>query len=311
MVNNIAIDVADLTKRYDKLLAVDRISFAVRQGEIFGFLGPNGAGKTTTVRMLTGIIQPDGGSARLMGYRAGSIRAKQLSGTVPEMANAYVDLSGWDNLMLMAELYGVPRKEAHQRASRWLEALGLFQRKDSLVKGYSKGMKQRLILSMALVSDPEILFLDEPTSGLDVQSARIIKDLLRSLNAGGKTIFLTTHDMDEANELCDRVAIIDQGRLAAIDAPERLRAATSSLHSVEVSFTNTIAPESLEKLPGVSAVKKLGDKYRLYTASPGDLVTSLVNYCCSCGLKIVSLSTLTPSLEDAFVALTEKGVRNG
>ena len=309
--DGLAIQATGLTKRYGQVLAVDHITFEVKKGELFGFLGPNGAGKTTTARILTGVIRADEGSALIMGYKAGSLGAKQISGVVPEMANPYVDLSGWDNLMLMAELYGVPLKEAHERASRWLEALGLFQRKDSLVKGYSKGMKQRLILSMALISDPEILFLDEPTSGLDVQSARIIKDLLRSLNASGKTIFLTTHDMDEANELCDRVAIIDQGRLVAIDAPERLRAATSSLHSVEVSFTNTIAPESLEKLPGVSAVKKLGNKYRLYTASPGELVTSLVNYCCSCGLKIVSLSTLTPSLEDAFVALTEKGVRNG
>jgi len=144
-----------------------------------------------------------------------------------------------------------------------------------------------------------------------VQSTRIIKDLLRNLEAGGKTIFLTTHDMDEANQLCDRVAIINQGRLAAIDAPEKLRAATSSLHSVEVGFGSAVRVETLEKLPEVRSVKKLGDKYRLYTASPGDLVTSLVNYCSSCGLKIVSLCTLTPSLEDAFVALTEKGEGNG
>lgn len=310
-VSDTAIEVCNLTKRYNGLLAVDGISFVVKRGEFFGFLGPNGAGKTTTVRMLTGIIKPDGGSALLMGHPAGSIRAKQISGIVPEMANAYIDLSGWDNLMLMAELYGVSPQEARQRASRCLQALGQLQRKDSLVKGYSKGMKQRLILCMALISDAELLFLDEPTSGLDVQSARLIKDLLRSLNDSGKTIFLTTHDMDEANQLCDRVAIINEGRLVAIDAPEKLRTATSSLHSVEVSFADSIPLESLEKLPGVSSVKKLGDKYRLYTASSGDLVTSLVNYCCSCGLKIVSLSTLTPSLEDAFVALTERGEGNG
>jgi len=162
MDNEIAIKVTDLTRYYGEVLAVDHVSFSVKRGELFGFLGPNGAGKTTTVRMLTGIIQPDGGNAWLMGYPAGSIRAKQLSGTVPEMANAYVDLSGWDNLMLMAELYGAPPKAARERASRWLEALGLFQRKDSLVKGYSKGMKQRLILGMALISDPQILFLNNP-----------------------------------------------------------------------------------------------------------------------------------------------------
>jgi ABC-2 type transport system ATP-binding protein len=305
-----AIEVRNLTKRYDGLLAVDGISFEVRNGELFGFLGPNGAGKTTTVRVLTGVIKADGGTALVMNSRAGSLKAKQVAGVVPEMANAYNDLSGWDNLMLMAELYGVASGKAKERSENLLRGLGLLERRDSLVKTYSKGMKQRLILGMALISDPQILFLDEPTTGLDVQSARLIKELLRSLNESGKTIFLTTHDMDEANQLCDRVAIINEGRLAAIDAPEKLRTATSSLNSVEVSFANSIPLESLEKLPGVSSVKKLGDKYRLYTGSPGKLVTSLVNYCCSCGLKIVSLSTLTPSLEDAFVALTEKGAKN-
>jgi ABC-2 type transport system ATP-binding protein len=308
--DGLAIEVRNLTKRYDGLLAVDGISFEVRNGEFFGFLGPNGAGKTTTVRILTGVIKADGGTALVMGARAGSLKAKQIAGVVPEMANAYVDLSGWDNLMLMAELYGVSQKEAHEGASRWLEALGLFQRKDSLVKTYSKGMKQRLILGMALISNPEILFLDEPTSGLDVQSARIIKDLLRSLNADGKTIFLTTHDMDEANQLCDRVAIINKGKIVAIDAPEKLRMATSGRHSVEVSFSDSVNLETLTQLPGVNEVQKVGDKYRLYTESPGELVVGLVNHSCTVGLKIVSLNILGPSLEDAFVMLTEKRARN-
>ena len=305
-----AVEVSGLTKLYDGLLAADHISFEVKRGEIFGFLGPNGAGKTTTIRMLTGIIKPDDGDARIMGQRAGSIRAKQMAGVVPELANAYTDLSGWDNLMLMAKLYGIPAIEARGRAGRLLQELGLHERRGSLVKGYSKGMKQRLILGMALISDPDILFLDEPTSGLDVQSARLIRDVLQKLNAGGKTIFLTTHDMDEANQLCDRVAIINQGKLVAVDAPEKLRAATSSLHSVEVSFADTVSQDTLEGLPGVGSVKKLGDKYRLYTDKPGDLVTSLVNHCCACGLRLVSLSTLAPSLEDAFLALTEKGAKN-
>ncbi len=307
---DIAIEVKDLTKLFGRLTAVDHISFQVKRGEFFGFLGPNGAGKTTSVRMLTGVIRPDGGTASVMGHPAGSIGAKQLCGVLPEMANPYIDLSAWDNLMLMAELYGVASSRAKEKSEDLLKVLGLLERRDSLVKTYSKGMKQRLTLSMALVSDPAVLFLDEPTSGLDVQSARLMRDLLRTLNAESKNVFLTTHDMDEANELCDRVAIINKGRIIAIDAPEKLKATTSSLYSVEVSFANDIALETLEKLPGVSSVKKLGDKYRLYTDSPGDLVTSLVNYCCSCGVKIVSLNTLTPSLEDTFVALTEKGARN-
>jgi len=308
-VDGTAIEVRNLTKRYNGLLAVDGISFEVRRGEFFGFLGPNGAGKTTTVRMLTGVIKADSGTALVMGSPAGSLEAKQVTGVVPEMSNAYLDLSGWSNLMLMAELYGVPAREVRQRGHDLLQELGLVERKDSQVREYSKGMRQRLILCMALISDPELLFLDEPTSGLDVQSARLIRELLQKLNATGKTIFLTTHDMDEANQLCDRVAIISKGRIAAIDAPEKLRLATSTMHSVEVSFADTVSPDVLKGIPGVSQVTKLGDKYRLYTADPGELVVSLVDHCCSCGLKIVSISTQAPSLEDAFVALVSKGGR--
>ena len=159
---------------------------------------------------------------------------------------------------------------------------------------------------MALVSDPAVLFLDEPTSGLDVQSARLMKDMLQKLNDSGKTIFLTTHDMDEANQLCDRVAIINKGKIAAIDAPEKLRLATSSMHSIEVSFTSTVNQETLAKIPGINTIRKVGDKYRLYTDNPGDLVVSLVKHSDAVGLKILSLNILAPSLEDAFVALTEK-----
>jgi ABC-2 type transport system ATP-binding protein len=306
MNNDVAIQVANLSKYYGQLLAVDHISFTVGRGELFGFLGPNGAGKTTTVRMLTGVIIADEGSASILEYKAGSLKAKQVTGVVPEMANAYADLSGWDNLMLMAELYGIPASVSRERGISLMQEMGLYPRKNSLVKTYSKGMKQRLILCMALVSDPEVLFLDEPTSGLDVQSARLIKDLLQSLNAKGKTIFLTTHDMEEANQLCDRVAIINDGKLVAIDAPEKLRMAVSGMHSVEVSFDNMVSPEVLANIPGVNSVKKLGDKYRLYTTNPGELVVSLANYSSSHGLKVISLNILVPSLEDAFVALTEK-----
>lgn len=301
-----ALEVGDLTKRYGELVAVDHITFEVRKGEIFGFLGPNGAGKTTTVRMLTGVIKPDHGNALIMGHKAGSLGAKQLAGVVPEMSNAYVDLSAWNNLMLMADLYGVPARRARERATWLLEKMGLSQRRNEAVRTYSKGMRQRLILAMAMITDPEILFLDEPTSGLDVQSARLIRELIHDLNSAGKTIFLTTHDMGEANQLCDRVAIINQGVVIAIDAPEKLRMAVSGMHSVEVSFDGEVSPEFLARLDGVEAVKKLGDKYRLYTSRPGEVVISLVNRVCSDGVKIVSLNILTPSLEDAFVALTER-----
>ncbi|MGQ9478382.1 MAG: ABC transporter ATP-binding protein, partial [Candidatus Bipolaricaulia bacterium] len=277
-----AIEVQGLTKRYGEVVAIDRINFSVREGELFGFLGPNGAGKTTTVRILTGIIRADSGTASIKGFPAGSLKAKQAAGVVPEMTNAYNDLSGWENLMLMAALYGLPRHAAKAKSEQLLEALGLQKRKASPVRTYSKGLRQRLILAMALVSDPEVLFLDEPTSGLDVQSARLIREMLRGLKAEGKTIFLTTHDMDEANQLCDRVAIINRGRIVAIDAPERLRLAVSGRQAVEVSFearpftdTDSLNPEELARLPGVREVQRLGDKCRLYTDDPGRLVLTL------------------------------------
>lgn len=304
-----AVEVSDLTKRYRTLVAVDHVSFEVRRGELFGFLGPNGAGKTTTVRMLTGVIMPDEGKALVMGHKAGSLGAKQLAGVVPETSNAYVDLSGWDNLMLMAGLYGMATGKARKRTDWLLEKMGLFPRRNEAVKTYSKGMRQRLILAMALVSDPEILFLDEPTAGLDVQSARLIRELLQDLNSAKKTIFLTTHDMDEANQLCERVAIINQGKVVAIDAPEKLRMAVSKMRSVEVSFDSDVSPELLASLDGVEVVKKSGDKYRLYTAKPGEVVVSLVNHICPRGARIVSLNIIGPSLEDAFVALTETKAR--
>src|SRR4030066_2544404 len=219
----IAITVQDLTKHYPNVLAVDHISYEVSRGEFFGFLGPNGAGKTTTIRMLTGIIKKDSGEVSIMGYPAGSVRAKQLSGVMPELSNAYLDLTAWGNLMLMAELYRISGNQAKERAESLLQQLGLFERKDSLASTYSMGMRKRLILCMALLSNPQILFLDEPTSGLDVQSVRFMRALLRNLRNEGKTIFLTTHNMDEAAEMCERVAIINHGKIVARDSAAKMR----------------------------------------------------------------------------------------
>ncbi len=186
---DIAIRVDNLTKYYGQILAVDHVSFEVERGEFFGFLGPNGAGKTTTVRMLTGIIKKNDGEARVMGYPAGSIRAKQLSGVMPELSNAYLDLTAWGNLMLMAELYRLPLTQAKKRAESLLQQIGLSERKDSQASTLSMGMRKRLVLCMALLPDPQILFLDEPTSGLDVQSVRFIRALLQNLKKEGKTLF--------------------------------------------------------------------------------------------------------------------------
>lgn len=301
-----ALQVSGLFKKYGDLTAVNHISFQVKKQEIFGFLGPNGAGKTTTVRILTGVIKANGGKSLVLGVPAGSLKAKQKAGVVPEMTNAYLDLSGWDNLMLMADIYGVSKKLSHKKGKELFEKIELSPQKDQKVRTYSKGMKQRLILAMSLISDPEILFLDEPTSGLDVKSARLIRGFIKELNSQGKTVFLTTHQMEEANQLCDRIAIINRGSIVAIDPPEKLRMAIKGMHSVEISFDRPVEIESLYKLPQIRSVERVGDKLRLYTSDPGKAITSLVNFTQREDMGIISLNTLSPSLEDAFMALTER-----
>ena len=289
-------------------MAVDHISFQVKKGELFGFLGPNAAGKTTTIRMLTGVIKPDEGTASILSYdilREG-LKTRQLMGIVPEMANAYVDLSAWNNLMLIGELYGVPKKKRQEIASRLLKEFGLYERRKHLVRGFSRGMKQKLLLCMALINEPQILFLDEPTSGLDVESQRLIKDMIRELNKSGATVFLTTHNMEEANQLCDRIAIINHGKIAAIDSPERLRLRSSGLQSIEVSFDKVVSVEDLSKVHGVKEAKKTGDKIRLYVDEPSAVLDKLVDFARSKRLKIISLNTLAPTLEDVFLKLVKE-----
>ncbi|MGZ7115781.1 MAG: ABC transporter ATP-binding protein, partial [Halobacteriota archaeon] len=221
------IAVNGLTKRFGAITAVDDISFSVPEGELFGFLGPNGAGKTTTIRMLTGLLTPDAGNASIGGIdvQKDPIRAKMQMGIIPEMSNVYTDLTAKQNVMMSGRFYGMRRKAVEERADRLLEQFELSDRKDDRVEGFSKGMKQRVLIASALVHIPQVLFLDEPTSGLDVHSQRLIRAIIREMNDAGTTVFLTTHNIEEANALCDRVGIINRGTLAAIDTPERLKRA--------------------------------------------------------------------------------------
>ncbi len=300
------IHVQNLTKIYGKLIAVDHINFDVHKGEIFGFLGPNGAGKTTTLRMLTGIIKPNQGKADILGFNIQKepLKAKQNIGVVPETSNAYVDLSAWQNMMLMSELYGIPKKEAERRSKSLLERLNLYDRRNDKVKGFSKGMKQRLILCMALVNDPQIIFLDEPTSGLDVHSSLLIRDILQEFPDHNKTIFLTTHNMDEANYLCDRVAIINKGKIAAIDRPGNLKNTIKKLKSIEVSFDKTVNIQKLSTIPNINEVRKEGDKFIIDTDNINDLIHSVTNFAQQENLKIITLNTRDPSLEEVFLKIT-------
>ena len=303
------IQALNLTKIFGKQTAVDNISFEVREGEIFGFLGPNGAGKTTTTRMLTGVIPPDAGTATILGHdiHTEPVLAKQGFGVVPETSNAYLDLTAWQNLMLMGELYGLPRVRSEPHSSDLLGMVGLLEKKDQKVPAYSKGMKQRVILAMALIHEPELLFLDEPTSGLDVESTRMILALLRELNNKGTTIFLTTHNMEEANRLCHRVGIILAGKMVAIDAPEKLKVAIDRVHTIEVSFDREVSADTLAGLAGITSAERTGDKWQITAENRDSVIRSLVEFSRQQGVTIVTLNTLVPSLDEAFLRLTKGG----
>jgi ABC-2 type transport system ATP-binding protein len=235
-----AIRVRNLTRAFNGLCAVDDVSFAVELGEIFGFLGPNGAGKTTTIRVLTGRLRPTSGAAWVAGCDVVSERQrlKPQIGVVFEHQNLYERDSARGNLRFYARLYGVEKK----RVEQVLAQVGLVERARDRVKHYSNGMKQRLLIARALLHAPQVLFLDEPTRGLDPHVARDIRAIIADLARGGVTVFLTTHYMEEADQLCDRVAIIDRGRIVALDTPERLKAehgngAGATLEDVFINLT--------------------------------------------------------------------------
>jgi len=303
-----AIQVVDLTRDYGKLRAVDHINFAVHPGEVFGFLGANGAGKTTVIRMLTTLLEPTSGTAMLNGYDVvrQAYQARCQFGVVPEDSNVYRELTARANLLFSSQLYRVPEPERGPRASELLKRFELADRQSSLVDTFSRGMRRRLTIAMALVHRPSILFLDEPTAGLDVHGQRSILECVRQLRAEGITIFLTTHQMEEANQLCDRVAIIDHGKIASVGTPERLKRAFKQLQSVEVGFgpsPDGIKAE-LQALPGVVNVIRLGDKWRIYAGEPARLLPAMMALAGRRGLRVMSLNTLGPNLEDVFLLIT-------
>jgi ABC-2 type transport system ATP-binding protein len=299
---------SDLTRYHGDLLAVDHVSFEVERGEIFGYLGPNGAGKTTTINMLIGLLSPTEGRATIGGYdtQRDLRKIKRIIGVVPEVSNVYNELTAWDNLIFAAELYNVPRSERKARAEELLETFGLSERRRSRVQSFSRGMKRRLTIAMALVHRPSILFLDEPTSGLDVRSAVFVRDLIRQLKGEGITVFLTTHYIEEADQLCDKVAIIHGGRIVVNDAPEKLKSLILGVHTIEVSFDGggNGKLSDLEAIPRCDAAVQQGDKFKLYTQEPAELLPGLVSYAQESALSVVSLNTLKPRLEDVFLKMT-------
>ena len=303
-----AIEAVDLTKYYGDFLAVDHINFTVEQGEIFGFLGPNGAGKSTTIRMLTGISTPTAGKASIMGFDIVKqpLKAKSVMGIVPDISNIYTELTAQENLIFTAKLYGISKVKRDDKANELLQYFDLFDRRNEKVEGFSRGMRRRVCIAMALINDSKVLYLDEPTSGLDVKSVRSIREIIRELNDEGLTVFLTTHNIEEASQMCDRIAILNRGKIAVIDTPERIRSVMKSARSIEVAFKeiDTGTYNMLKQLSSVSEVQKRGDKFRLITDFPALTLKQLFANIEEFGLEPISVNTLEASMEDAFLQLT-------
>jgi ABC-2 type transport system ATP-binding protein len=301
-----AIEAGHLVKRFGTVTAVNDVTITVREGEIFGFLGPNGAGKTTTMRLLTGVLTPDSGTARINGIdiHRHPLDAKMQMGVIPESSTVYGDMSAEQNLHLSGQMYGMTRALREERIDEILSRMGLSEKRRLPVRTFSKGMKQRVSIACAIIHRPKVLFLDEPTSGLDVQSRRLVIETIHQMNEQGSTIFLTTHNIEEANTLCQTVCIINKGKIVAQDSPERLKKMFDTTQSVEVSFDRPVTRD-LFVAEGILRAEPCGDKWRLYTDNPDLVLKYLVRRAERESIGITSLTTSGPSLEEAFIQITE------
>lgn len=302
------IQVKDLTKFYGQTLAVDHLSFEVKEGEVFGFLGPNGAGKTTTIRMMVGLTQPSSGTAWMDSHDIlkEPVEVKKTIGLVPETSNLYGELTAFKNLIYQAELYGVPKKERRIRALALLEEFNLKEHQEKPFQALSRGLKRRLTIAAALIHHPKILFLDEPTTGLDVMSARGLRKLILDSKKKGLTIFLTTHYIPEAESLCDRIAVIVKGKIRVIDTPENIKAQVKETEILEIGL-DRMTEDLKSKLLLMEGIEKIlisENRIRFHTKKLEQVASPIIKFFEQHGVKIQSINTLSPSLEDAFVKIT-------
>ena len=304
----LAIEVAHLTKTFGELIAVNDISFHVQQGELFGFLGPNGAGKTTTISMLIGLARSDAGTVRIGGLDCSHNpkAAQHLIGIVPDESNLYPELTGFDNLCFCAALYGIGKQEAQTRARDLLAAFGLTEAADRKFATYSTGMKRKLTIAAGIIHRPEILFLDEPTTGIDIVSARQIRQLIANLHQNGTTIFLTTHYIEEAERLCDRIAFIVKGQIVRVDTVSNLLQPIQNKHKVMLVVDQSesdLYEHMTTVFPELEFDRVSNDEIRVTSEVPVR-VGSLVRFVEDHGAEVIEARRLQPSLEEVFVQVT-------
>ena len=301
-----AIKVEGLTKYYGDLLAVDHISFKVNKGEVFGFLGPNGAGKTTTIKMLVGLTAPSEGTATVGGYdiRRNIVEVKRRVGVVPETSNLYDELSVWDNLLFSSRLYHVPRRERGERIEGLLKTFNLQERRHTKFGKLSKGLKRRVVIAAALVHQPEIVFLDEPTVGLDVVSAHALRRFIRELREEDTAVFLTTHYIEEADQLSDRIAILVKGKIVAIDRPVNIKNSVKGTPIIETILSKEPDKSMIEELRRLGEIEQGERKIMIKVENVDEALESLIHLTSERDVRIEDVNTIRPSLEAAFVKLT-------
>jgi ABC-2 type transport system ATP-binding protein len=310
-----AIEVENLTKCFNGFCAVNDVTFSVEDGEIFGLLGPNGAGKSTVIRMLTTLLPPTSGTARVAGHDVAREpqQVRKSIGVIPQAMTSDLDLSATENLLIFAKLYGVPRERRAGIIHDLLEAVELAEWADKPVKNLSGGMRRRLEIARGLVHEPRIFFLDEPTTGLDPVSRVAVWEMLTKLKAERDlTLLMTTHYMDEADKLCDRVAIVDHGKLVALDSPLKLKAAIPGNNILEVSFSATPANwlETLKNLADVESVKAEDHVFRIHSDNGPRTTIELMEAARRAQVEITSLSVQSTTLDDVVVHYTGRQLRD-
>ena len=306
-----AIELRALCKAFGTLQAVDHLTLSVEQGEIFGLLGPNGSGKTTTINLISGLSTPTSGEVQVMGYQMPrhARRIRQMLGAVPQETALYEELTAWDNLDFHADLFGMARPGKKARIMQMLDLVQLQERKHSRVSTFSGGMKRRLALARALLHDPLLLYLDEPTLGVDVQSRRAIWDYILARRDQGKTVLITTNYLEEAQALCERIAILDQGKLIAVDTPEYLKQTYGGVVvELETAQPSTVM-DDIRALAGVKEVTAEGTHLQITTQAGSAVVPQIITLVTGQG-ELRQIAVREPTLDEIFLRLTGTALRD-